>query len=365
MCLTYNTIGCLYNIQFELINNNIDEFSSLNELIDFQKNYNFKKQKIVSEHKKIVTDEINCLENELSELEISIPQKVINYKQQLRQKLDDLNREIEELPKTNNKIIPTIKDYLNNLIINAQFWFVQFVFPIKIKIFKYQAKKILSKKKEHLNYISENFQNVVDQSSFQDLQKLERKTETIKKLNNTIYGAIGEHKVENILKKLSDDYVLINDFCYTFEVPLKNKGDFIKSIQIDHLLISSFGIFIIETKNWSNDSIENLDLRSPVAQILRTNFGLYKLLESQMNKSAWNLTRQHWGNRKIPLKNIIVFTNISPKEQFQFVKILGLDELLSYIKYFSPNFSPQETKTIADSLLVLSKQKKIQSKLTI
>ncbi|AWK05352.1 hypothetical protein HYN56_14355 [Flavobacterium crocinum] len=238
-------------------------------------------------------------------------------------------------------------------------------FLSKLKSLNIKQKKYFSKKKEHLNYISENFQNVVDQSSFQDLQKLERKTETIKKLNNTIYGAIGEHKVENILKKLSDDYVLINDFCYTFEVPLKNKGDFIKSIQIDHLLISSFGIFIIETKNWSNDSIENLDLRSPVAQILRTNFGLYKLLESQMNKSAWNLTRQHWGNRKIPLKNIIVFTNISPKEQFQFVKILGLDELLSYIKYFSPNFSPQETKTIADSLLVLSKQKKIQSKLTI
>jgi hypothetical protein len=39
------------------------------------------------------------------------------------------------------------------------------------------------------------------------------------------------------------------------------------SVQIDHLLVSPFGVFLIETKNWSDQSLNNLSLRSPVQQI--------------------------------------------------------------------------------------------------
>ncbi|MCC4921082.1 nuclease-related domain-containing protein [Flavobacterium chungbukense] len=176
---------------------------------------------------------------------------------------------------------------------------------------------------------------------------------------------MGENKVENVLKKLSDDYILINDFCYNFATPIKHKGDFIKSIQIDHLLLSPAGIFIIETKNWSNRSLDNLDLRSPVQQILRTNYALFKLLDDNSRKYSWNFNRHHWGNRKIPIKNIIVFINNAPKEQFQFIKILGINELISYIKYFDSNFTTNETESIGDYLLNLSPHNQVTSKLTM
>ncbi|WP_162789367.1 nuclease-related domain-containing protein [Flavobacterium fluviale] len=349
----------------ELVTNHIDEFNSLNEIIDFQKNYHFKKEKIISDHNILINEEKEFLTNEVSEFDILTSQKIIDLKKELRQKLDYLNQQIEELSEKKTKIIAVIEEYYLNLIIHIKFWFVQILFEFRIILFKYQSKKLLSKKKKRLDYISENFQDAVNESSFEDLQKFEVKNEIIKKLNNTIYGAFGEQKVENELKKLSDDYILINDFSYTFQNPIKHDGDYIKTIQIDHLLITRSGVFLIETKNWSNSSINNLDLRSPVQQVLRTNYALFRLLSEKVSKSNWGFSKQNWGNRKIPIKNIIVFTNVIPHEQFQYTKILGLKELLPYIRYFSPVFTQTEVQIITDSLLQLSQQKKISSKLVL
>lgn len=365
MCRVYNTIGCLNVIQFNLVKDNIDDFSTLNELINFRKNYHYNEQKIISDHTLFVKDEKVVLEKEITELHIALRNRKDELKQELRQRLDDYNREIENLPETNSKIIPIIKDYWMNLIICMKFWFTQLMFYFKIAIFVYQTKKSISKKTKRFEYISENFHDAVKESSFIDLKVFERKKETIENLNNTIYGAIGEQKVENTLKELSDDYILINDFCCSFNPPIKHNGDYIKSIQIDHLLISPSGIFLIETKNWSNHSIDNIDLRSPVKQVLRTNFALYKILTERTNMLNWSFSRNHWGNRKIPIKNIIVFTNNKPAEEFQFVKILTLEKLLSYITYFNPGFTSNETQIISDYLLNLSEHKEITSKLVM
>jgi hypothetical protein len=91
-----------------------------------------------------------------------------------------------------------------------------------------------------------------------------------------IAGAVGEDMVVGELKKLSGNRVLINDFSIVFENPRYHKqtNSRIRSIQIDHLLINTSGIFIIETKNWSKASIASLDLWSPLQQVQRANFAL-------------------------------------------------------------------------------------------
>ena len=53
------------------------------------------------------------------------------------------------------------------------------------------------------------------------------------------------------------------------------------------------------------------------------------------------------GDRKIPLRNLIVLTNLKPKEEFQYVKILTVNEILGYVNYFKPTFSSKETQEIA------------------
>jgi hypothetical protein len=67
----------------------------------------------------------------------------------------------------------------------------------------------------------------------------------------------------------------------------------------------------------------------------------------------------HWADKKIPIKNLIVLNNTKPKEEFQYVKILILDELLGYIKYFKPIFSSIETQRITDYILQINEQKTI------
>ena len=46
-------------------------------------------------------------------------------------------------------------------------------------------------------------------------------------------------------------------------------------------------------------------------------------------------------------------TNSKPKEEFQYVKILTVNELPGYIKYFKPTFSNNETQEITNYLLSL------------
>jgi len=66
-----------------------------------------------------------------------------------------------------------------------------------------------------------------------------------------------------------------------------------------------------------------------------------------------HLDMHHWDDKKIPIKNLIVLTTSKPKDEFQHVKILTLNELVSYIKYFKPMFSKTETRRIADMILGL------------
>ncbi|KAF2327304.1 nuclease-related domain-containing protein [Flavobacterium daemonense] len=348
-----------------LVRYNVDEFRTLNELIHFRKNYQFNEEEIISDHTLFIQEEKSTLEQEIAELIEAIPRNKNDLEDRLRQQLDDYNQEIENLPETHSKIIPTIRDYWLNLVICSKFWFVQLECQFNIKTFNYQAKKLLSEKNKRFDYLSANFQDAVNESCFPALQAFEKKKEIIENLNNTIYGAVGEQKVENALRILSDDFILINDFCCTFKPPIYNKAknDHIYSIQIDHLLISTSGIFLIETKNWSDNSLNNPDLRSPVEQILRTNFALYILLSDASKRRNGSFEHQNLIDRKIPIKNIIVFTNNKPAEEFQFVKMLTLPELVPYIKYFKSIFSAEETEIIAEYLLKFSEQKKLRSKL--
>jgi hypothetical protein len=68
-----------------------------------------------------------------------------------------------------------------------------------------------------------------------------------KKLSLYYKGAKGEEDVATELTKLSDDYVIFNDFSPQIANIFKPQKN------IDHIVVGASGIFIIETKNWSAD----------------------------------------------------------------------------------------------------------------
>lgn len=58
-----------------------------------------------------------------------------------------------------------------------------------------------------------------------------------------IIGMAGEHWVKKELKKLPEDYLIINDVMFKTKDGLTH--------QIDHLVVSRYGIFVIETKQYN------------------------------------------------------------------------------------------------------------------
>jgi hypothetical protein len=198
----------------------------------------------------------------------------------------------------------------------------------------------------------ENREEIVSERCKKSLEDLTYTKQVVDGLYTLVAGAIGESSVVKTLQQLSDDCYLINDFSIKFYPPIYNKkeNDRIFSIQIDHLLVCQSGIFLLETKNWSKTSVENLDLRSPVKQILRTSFALFVLLNSDSKLNDIKLERHHWGAKKIPIRNIIVMINKKPKEEFKHVKVLSLNKLIGYIQYFDQTFNGEEVKEIFEYL---------------
>lgn len=292
MTIVVGQIESLKKLKEVLLENGITRFNSIGEINSFLKNYESEKEEIPKITK--IT----------------------------------LDQEIKELEETTKQAVEKSNQNLFNKI----------VFYLKIKS--------LTNKKYNLE---KNHENVLSTRCKESYKNLDFTKEVIDGLYTLIAGAVGENLTVKELEKLSNDYYLINDFSVEFDPPIynKNENDRIFSIQIDHLLICKSGIFLLETKNWSNKSIENLALRSPVKQIARTSYALFVLLNSESNI---NLVRHHWGSAKIPIRNILVMTKVKPKEEFKHVKVLTLNELNGYIKYFDKIFNNDEVEHIFNYL---------------
>jgi hypothetical protein len=350
MCKVYNQIGSLKTIQVHLRNNNVSDFNSIKDIIYFQKNYTSAQQQIISNQTTLIEQEKNILKQEIPQLERLVESNKSEATQLLNLELQDLKQKSENLLSAKSNIINGLFDFIKRRKLNKKIQNLENKFDVIIANSIVDSTNTLDTKTSRYNFIVSHFSEAVQRSANLELKELERKKRIIDQINPSIYGAIGENKVAKELENLPDDYVLINDFSYSFRPPIYNRkeNDYIKSIQIDHILIAPSGIFLIETKNWSEHSMNNLNLRSPVEQINRTNFALYYLLHKEISRY---LPQHHWGNKRIPIRNLIVIINQKPNEEFQFVKILTLKELVNYVKYFNPIFSVNETETIANYLL--------------
>lgn len=357
MCTVYNSVGCLTTIKRHLHRHNINEFNSLSEVINFQKNFSTLRQQIISDHEQQIEKEKITLAEEIAQLENAIKTDKAYFEKKFRSEIEDVKQKLISLsPLTGLNFIKRIVNYTKRRAYNKKLEKLESNFDYNVNYAVSELVGKLQHKTNRFNYINSNFEKAVNESSLKIIKELEYELHVIDEVNNLIYGALGEHKVVKELENLSDENVLINDFTLSFYPAIYNRqeDDYIKSIQIDHLLVTPSGLFLIETKNWSEKSIASLDLRSPVQQVKRTNFALFKTLNDSISSGRLRLQEHHWGDRKIPIRNLIVLTNSKPNEEFQYVKVMTVSELLNYIRYFKPIFSSAETQTIANYLLNLS-----------
>lgn len=365
MSKVYNVIGSLSALKCRLEESNIDDFKSLKEVIDFRSDYPFKRQQILTYYEDHLKQEQDRLKLELDGLANEINLKRRQTEDLLTVELDNLREQLNRLRDDKSK------NFFQSLVHKIIQWKVQKQIRTKEHSFDESIEASVAElldvkhaKSSRYRYLCEDFTIAVERSAQAILSEIDRKKRIIDDLSSFIYGALGEQKVVKVLESLPDEYVLINDFSVTLSPPMYNKqeNDYIKSIQIDHLLIAPSGIFVIETKNWSQKSLEDIRLRSPVEQIRRSSYVLYRLLNNQFGGVQLDLDKHHWGDKRVSIKNLIVLIGAKPNEEFQYVKVLTINELLRYITYFKPVYKAHEIERIADFLLNVSRRKRIITK---
>ena len=365
MCRTYNRVGSLTTLKSELNKSNIHDFKSLKEVMDFQSSYATIQQQLISHHENLIAQEKITLNKDLEQLNNLIETQRNQAEQQLTEDIDSLKQQLIIIE--NNASANLFRKLTNGL----RLWNCKRTIKRKENSFDSKVEMAISNlvydyqvKRSRYQFITTQVNEAVRLSVKYPLSELERRKVKIDELNSFIYGALGEQKVVKTLEALSDEYYLINDFAVSFSPAIYNRqeNDYIKSIQIDHILVGPSGVFLIETKNWSEKSVESVSLRSPVQQIKRASFVLFKLLTNEITNYHLRLDRHHWGDKKISIRNLIVLINTKPKEELQYVKILTVHELLGYVHYFKPVFSADETLRIAEFLLRIDEQKNIYTK---
>lgn len=346
-------IESLKALRLKLNDKKIYRFNSISDINKFRKEFKHESEKVLKSSEIELLEEIKLKKN-----------RIIDNNNKLKSKKKDLIYELDtkiyEYSKRHKLLDSKHTNFFNNLIIQFQIKrlikkneYLQNNYDNIILNKTQRIEKVIQKDSEDIDYLTNNKRDVIIERSRVGIDNLLYIRDTLNELHPLIAGAIGENLVVKEIKKLPDDFVLINDFVLEFDPPIYNKqnNDRIFSIQLDHLLISRAGIFILETKNWSEKSIKSFNLRSPVEQILRSSYALFVYINSIVDESYHLLDKHHWGEKKISIRNVIIMVNNKPKNEFKFVKIVTLNELNGYLNYFEPIFTKNEVKSISNLLI--------------
>ena len=350
MSTIYNDIGSWTFLKSKFNENRIFDFLKLEDVLDFQENFYSIKSNYILEQENLLLHEKRSLEIRLGQLVIVIENQRAFKETEILDRIKYFENLIgQKQIELRSNSIRNIINYMNVCFLYFRLKIIrinkqnQINRSVKPLITEYQALE------KRFKFLSNHFSEAVTFEIQPKINELEKKRNIIAEYNTYLIGAIGEQQVVSILQRLSDEYYVINDFQLNFRPALywKKENEYIKSIQIDHLLISPSGIFLIETKNWSKDSIGNIDLRSPVLQIQRSGYAFYRFVNSKLT-NKWKILL--WGSKKIQTRNIIAMINSKPNEEFQFVKILNPSEISGYVQYFGKVLSSQEVISLVGEL---------------
>ncbi|WP_341282216.1 NERD domain-containing protein [Paenibacillus sp. FSL H8-0537] len=159
----------------------------------------------------------------------------------------------------------------------------------------------------------------------------------------TFKGFIGEVSVRSKLKKLnSKEYMILNDI-------MLKKADG-RTSQVDHIVISKYGVFVIETKNYTGWIVGNekaeywtqviYKRKEKLYNPIRQNYGHIKAIEAALDDTT------------IPIISIIAFsTRADLKLEPMSVEVIYTTKLVSTItKYNVPVLTGSQVKHIHDIL---------------
>jgi hypothetical protein len=166
----------------------------------------------------------------------------------------------------------------------------------------------------------------------QYISKLDRRIEKLKNVLQLpeLAGSEAELEVIQALQCLPDEYIIFNNVHLRASKYIKFNDKYLLSAQIDHIVLSPFGVFIIETKRWSKEFAQSGGYHNPYDQVQRSSYLCYKLLKERFGK--------------VRVRSIIAHQGALPTLPADaYIKVLRLAELLGYIQYFKNTEIESET----------------------
>jgi len=352
MAKIYGNIG-----SFSELKNELGEIYQPNNLADvtaFKNSFPDAPSRIKTKAKEEILEEIDNLKNKLKELPAEYDSKVNDREKLLIREKNDIELKINIYSVKPRNIFIKLYYYLKlRPLLKRKDILDNHFDEEKKRPFSYLENKILSAKEE-LSYKETNLEKLIDERAKPKIERLNTINSLLLKNNKLYEGALGEQKVLDELKKLPDFFSVINNFRKRFPrgIYQKRTDDWIYSVQIDHIVIGPTGIFVIETKNWSQRSINDEDLFSPVKQVGRAHHALYCYLNDLIKDGYLSSFKHHWGSLQISPNSIVVSMQQPLHQEFQYVKVLSLYGLLWYItsrkKIFSENQVNELTKLLSD-----------------
>ena len=155
---------------------------------------------------------------------------------------------------------------------------------------------------------------------------------------SVLIGAKGEELVINTLSQLPDDFHVLNDVNLQFRraIHWRERNEYIKTCQIDHLVVGPTGIFLVETKNWKSSDIE-IKSKKLIWQVRRSSLALWYYLKDY-----------YWKGENPKIRTVIVSMHGSHSGQRldKYIDIITPYQLCGYITGRKSILSEEAVKKI-------------------
>jgi hypothetical protein len=347
MAKIINRVGSLSVLRKEFDKRNITQFHSIKDISEFERTYQDQLEKAGDEIRRRLQSEMDGISAELQEAILSVSRRQSFAEEEVNSQNASLETRLASLQSQGKTGLLGLMHRILASLLRRRIRLIQNSRSTTIEKYVGSARMHQAYLDDRYNEIHRNFDRLLQRDVDAHVRTLNHTRTTIDELRPLILGSIGESMVSSTLSGLPDGYVAINDFHVELYKPIfyPSEDDRIFSFQIDHVVVGPGGVFAIETKHWSNDSIANYDLFSPVKQVRRSGYALFRIL----NDGSIGFG-DHWGERAVSVHNVIVFTAKQVKERYKFVRLLDLANLNGYIQGFDEALKASDVERIVSYL---------------
>lgn len=274
--------------------------------------------------------------------------------------IENLENELHETENQSSLLVGWIKKIFYKYLFQEKIWMESLLLWLKeiqntFRIRKENTIKInsliksISNEKRTLIKVKKELEQckmwfyTVPQNLRENYRRIANRKNILSNCKNYYYWAIWEEKVKETIKRIQIDSTLINDFHINIEkwISMKWWNDWIYSLQIDHVAVNEKWIFLIETKNRSNET-KNSHTFSPTYQTKRHWHWFYWYFQKDFSRLI---------GRTPKIYNILIMDWRKIESEEKWVYVLNLWEVNRFILSRTNNLSKWEVDKIKEFLL--------------